>query len=168
MPGEASVQVIRGCGTPSEERSPVTSASVTVVSPAFFNFINNLDGSNSVAASRNGLPTFVSNPSLFPGAESQFAPAERGEFVSFWATGFGATNPPLAAGEISMIALAAEGGLAPLTNELSITIGGIAVPPEDIRFYAGAAPCCAGLYQFVVRIPPNAPDGDLPVEATIM
>ena len=40
-----------------------------------------------------------------------------------------------------MTALAAEGGLAPLANELSITIGGIAVPPEDI-FYAGAAPCC--------------------------
>ena len=66
-----------------------------------------------------------------------------------------------------MTALAAEGGLVPLANELSITIGGIAVPPEDI-FYAGAAPCCAGLYQFVVRIPLNAPDGDLPVEAAVM
>ena len=166
-PGKASVEVIRGCGTPDEERSPVASASVTAVSPAFFNFINNPDGSNPVAASRNGLPTLVSDPSLFPGAESLFAPAEPGEFVSFWATGFGETNPPLAAGEIPRIALAAEGGLAPLANEPSITIGGIAVPPEDI-FYAGAAPCCAGLYQFVVRIPPNAPDGDLPVEATVM
>ena len=27
---------------------------------------------------------------------------------------------------------------------------------------------CAGLYQFVVRIPLNAPDGDLPVEAAVM
>ena len=33
--------------------------------------------------------------------------------------------------------------------------------------YAGAAPCCAGLYQFAVRLPDNLPDGNVPVTADV-
>jgi uncharacterized protein (TIGR03437 family) len=75
-------------------------------------------------------------------------------------TGFGATTPPIEAGQV-------PGGIARLaTNDVQVTIGGIAVPPGDI-FYIGIAPCCAGLYQMVVKIPPNAPAGNLAVVVTI-
>ena len=33
--------------------------------------------------------------------------------------------------------------------------------------YAGAAPCCAGLYQFAVRLPDDLPDGNVPVTAVV-
>ena len=33
--------------------------------------------------------------------------------------------------------------------------------------YAGAAPCCAGLYQFAVRLPDDLPDGNVPVIAVV-
>ena len=52
------------------------------------------------------------------------------------------------------------------TEDVQVTIGGVRVPREDI-FYIGVAPCCAGLYQLVVRVPPNAPSGNLPVTIEI-
>ena len=70
------------------------------------------------------------------------------------------TSPSFEAGEI-------PGVQAELvTDDVQVTIGGIAVPPEDI-FYIGVAPCCAGLYQLVVRIPPQAPTGNHEVIVTI-
>ncbi len=38
--------------------------------------------------------------------------------------------------------------------------------PWDV-LYAGAAPCCAGLYQFTVRLPPTFPDGNAAVMAIV-
>ena len=34
-------------------------------------------------------------------------------------------------------------------------------------FYAGIAPCCAGLYQIVVRVPDGLPDGNHEVRAMV-
>ncbi len=36
-----------------------------------------------------------------------------------------------------------------------------------VPLYAGAAPCCAGLYQFAVRLPDDLPDGNVPVTAVV-
>ena len=106
----------------------------------------------------------MGEPGLIPGVA--FTPAQPNEFVSFFGTGFGPTNPALESGQIPAQALPDSQGVANLTNEVTFTIGGIAAPPADV-FYAGTAPCCAGLQQFVVRVPPNAPDGDLGVTATV-
>jgi uncharacterized protein (TIGR03437 family) len=96
---------------------------------------------------------------LFGGA-AETTPAAPGEFVSLFATGFGATAPAFEAGQV-------PGVTAELTtDDVHVTIGGIEVPAEDI-FYIGVAPCCAGLYQLVVKIPPNAPNGNLAVVVTI-
>ncbi len=57
-------------------------------------------------------------------------------------------------------------GWARLAIEVVFRFGGIEVPPGDVS-YAGAAPCCAGVYQFVVRVPPGVPDGRAPVVATV-
>ena len=36
-----------------------------------------------------------------------------------------------------------------------------------VPLYAGAAPCCAGLYQFTVRLPDDLPDGNVAVSAVV-
>ncbi len=163
-PGRAEVVVVRGCGAANEERSATIAVEAAAVSPGFFNFVNNADGVNPIAALHGGGPGLVGEPGLLPGGE--FTPAEPGEFVSFFGAGFGATDPPLAAGEIPLRALAESGGLARLVNEVAFAVDGIPVPAEDV-FYAGAAPCCAGLQQFVVKIPDSASDGNLPVRAIV-
>ncbi len=155
--GRASVRVVRGCGTGEERRSPAETVAIAAVSPMFFNFTSNPDGRNPVAALHGGGPGLAGAPGLLPGAV--FTPAEPGEVVSLFGTGFGATAPRLEAGRI-------PGMQAALASEVSFTFGGIAVPPEDV-IYAGAAPCCAGLYRFAVRVPPDVPDGDAPVRATV-
>jgi uncharacterized protein (TIGR03437 family) len=78
--------------------------------------------------------TLIAPPGEFPGLTS--VPAQPGENVSIFATGF-----------------------ALLTNP-SITIGGL---PATVTF---AGLVTAGEYQFNVVIPPNAPNGDLPLIAT--
>ncbi len=156
-PGQVQVAVVRGCGAADEQRSAAAAVEAAAVSPAFFNFVDNGDGRNPLAALHGGGPELAGAPGLLPGAV--FTPAAPGESVSLYGTGFGPTEPPLEAGQI-------PDGALPLANEVSFTIGGIAVPPEDI-FYAGAAPCCAGLYQFTMRVPPAVEDGDAPVIAVV-
>ena len=154
-PGEAALTVTRGCATANEQRSEAASATVAAVSPAFFNVPLNLDGRNPLVALHGGGPNLVGAPGL--GAE--FTPAAPGEVVTLYGTGFGPTEPAIAAGQI-------PGPEVNLANAVAFTVGGIAVPPEDVP-YAGASPCCAGLYQFTVRLPANLPDGDATVTATV-
>ena len=162
--GLAEVVVVRNCGAADEHRSPPSRVWVSAHSPGFFNFVNNDNGVNPAAALHGGGPGLVGEPGLLPGAA--FTPAAPGETVSFFGTGFGATDPPLAAGEIPLRALPQSNGQARLIDEVSFSIGGIAVPAADV-LYAGSVPCCAGLQQFVVKIPENAADGNLPVTAEI-
>ena len=164
QPTQATVEVIRGCGTQDEQRSPAETVAVAPLAPAFFNFVSNPGGHNPIATLHGGGPGLVGESGLIPGVT--FTPAQPNEFVSFFGTGFGPTDPALESGQIPSQALPNSRGVADLTNEVTFTIGGIAVPPKDV-FYAGAAPCCAGLLQFVVRVPPNAPDGNLGVVATV-
>ncbi len=153
--GQSQVAVIRGCGGGEEQRSPAATVTVGAVSPALFNFQNNLDGRNPIVALHGGGPALVGAPAL----GAAFTPAEPGEIVTLFGTGFGATEPRLATGQI-------PGGQAALVNAVSFAFGGIAVPAEDV-LYAGAAPCCAGVYQFTVRVPADSPEGDAPVTATV-
>ncbi len=108
-------------------------------------------------ALHGGGPALVGPPGLIPGVT--LTPAEPGEVITLYGTGFGATDPLLATGQI-------PGGAAGLANEVSFTFGGIAVPSRDV-LYKGAAPCCAGLYQFAVRLPTVVSDGNAAVMATV-
>jgi uncharacterized protein (TIGR03437 family) len=157
--GYRSFRVIRGCGTASEQVSEPEHIRIYSATPAFFNFVNNEDGANPIAALHQDGIRYVGPAGLFGGA-AETTPAAPGEFVSLFATGFGATAPAFDAGQV-------PGVTAELTtDDVQVTIGGIEVPAEDI-FYIGVAPCCAGLYQLVVKIPPNAPNGNLAVVVTI-
>ena len=162
--GNASVVVIKNCGLPSEERSNPAAATIASIAPGFFNFINNANGVNPIAALHGGGPDLLGAPGLLPGAT--FTPAKPGEIISLFATGLGPTNPPVVAGGLPAIELPQTSGQSVVTGPAMVTIGGIMLPPEDI-FYVGLAPCCAGLYQIVVRVPANAPAGNLPVEVKV-
>jgi len=157
--GYASFRVIRGCGSGNEQASEPERIHIGPAAPAFFNFVNNPAGDNPIAALHQDGASFVGPVGLF-GEAVVTTPAAPGEFVSLFATGFGATQPSFAAGQVP----GAQATLA--TDDVQVTIGGIPIPPEDM-FYVGVAPCCAGLYQLVVRIPPNAPAGNHAVIVTI-
>ncbi len=160
-PGTASVVVVRNCGTGGELRSSGENLVVTQSTPAFFNFVNNTNGANPIAAVDLG-GVLVGEPNLIPGG--QFAPAEPGEFISLYGTGFGRTDPPVDAGAIPQNVV--PNGVSRVVGQVSLTIGGIAIAGADLA-YVGLAPCCAGLNQVVAKVPATAPDGDLPVVLTI-
>lgn len=69
--------------------------------------------------------------------------AQPGQVITIWGSGLGPVafpdNVAPTAGDV--------------TNDVTIYIGGL--PAQ--RIYAGRAPCCAGLDQIVVTIPPNVP-----------
>ena len=159
--GPVSVVVIAGCGTGSEDRSDAEFVTMEAFTPAFFvkNFLD-AGGKNPIATLHQDGINEVGDPGEIAGA----TPALPGEFISLFATGFGPTNPPFNAGEVP--AIESPPGIADLTNPVTVTIGGLPVPDKDV-FYAGVAPCCAGLYQLVVKVPDNASDGDLAVVATV-
>ena len=160
--GRTDVRVIRNCGTGSSRAGEIAYVEIAETSPAFFNFENNPDGRNAIVALHGGGPGLAGPPGLIPGL--QFTPAEPGGVVTFFGTGFGTTDPWLEPGQIPARVL--PNGIAGLTNDVSFTIGGAAVPAEDV-LYAGTLPCCAGLYQFVLRVPQRASRGAAPVTANV-
>ena len=161
--GPVEVVVIQRCGTSTEQRSSPVTVNAARVSPGFFVFpqFGGENGANPIATLLGGGPSVVAPDGLFAGA----APAPAGEFVSFFATGLGVTDPFVQAGEIPQSVLS-PGTLARVTGSFSLTIGGMAVPPDDI-FFVGAAPCCAGLYQITARLPAALPSGNHEVIATV-
>ncbi len=75
-----------------------------------------------------------------------------------------------AAGVISTVAGTGERGYSgdggPGTAAWLHYPSDVAVPAEDV-LYAGASPCCAGLYQFTLRLPDDLPDGGAPIVAAV-
>ena len=157
-PGQAQVRAIGNCDTEDEQHGLGATVEVAALAPAFFNFPIDAGGRNPIVALRGNGPELVGLPGAVPGVE--LVPAEPGEIVTFFGTGFGPTEPPLEAGQI-------PGAVARLTGEIEFAFGGITLFPDDV-LYAGAAPCCAGLYQFTMRVPRRFPDSlRAPVVATI-
>lgn len=152
--GPISLSVILNYGKINQlpPSAVATLNSLQAFAPAFFVF----GASNSIAAQFAGTANIVANPSVVPGA----SPATPGALVTLYGTGFGATNPFVAAGQLAS-------GVSPLINPITVTIGGITLAPSDI-LYAGLVPgSISGLYQINVRIPSSAPTGDVPVTITI-
>jgi uncharacterized protein (TIGR03437 family) len=143
-----------------------------------------LDGSTSaevvVQSPRGGsapfrVPVVAADPGLFSanrtgtgaGAilneDGSFNSAERpalpGSVVVLFGAGFGQTNPGSVEGQITPSVNPPR-----LRSPVTVTIGGT----NAQVLYQGPAPgAIAGLYQFNVLIPPEAPAGELPVRITI-
>jgi uncharacterized protein (TIGR03437 family) len=128
----------------------VTSAPVWIpmqaaAAPGFFQF----SGVSYVAAT-HAAGTLLGPATLYPGAST---PAQPGEVVTIYGSGFGQTTLPLVNG-----ALAQSGALP--TPLPVFTVSGV---PAEVRF---AGVVAAGLYQFNIKIPQSAPDGDNTINAT--
>src|SRR5206468_5338070 len=90
---------------------------------------------------------------------SSSRPADKGSIVVIYATGEGQTSPGGVDGQL------ANGPAYPKpVQQVAVNIGGI---PAEV-LYAGAAPTLvAGVMQINVRIPVDAPSGDVPVEIVV-
>jgi uncharacterized protein (TIGR03437 family) len=140
--GSVQVQVKNSLG------SAAGSAALQQYSPAFFPFPGNY-----VAAVHTDS-VYVAPAALF-GAAAASRPAQPGETVMLYGTGFGPTAPDVAAGKI----LNAPAALVD-PSQLHIRIGGV---PATVK-YAGMV--AAGEYQFNVVIPALL-DGDHSIVADI-
>ena len=128
-------------GTASDPQT----AQMQAFSPAFFIFQNDYIASTHVDGK------FLGPTTLFAGLTT---PAKPGETIILYGTGFGPTMPPIPNGTI----LAQT---SPVTNMPTIRIGNVAA---EVAFAGQSA---TGLYQFNVKVPDSAPNGDVAVVATV-
>jgi uncharacterized protein (TIGR03437 family) len=140
-PGQVQVQVNNPQGA-----SNTFTVNATAATPAFFATAPGY----AAAEHSNGVP--VGKAALVAGAT--FTPAQPGETIALYGTGFGAMNPFSPAGQI----LAAP---AELSNTVTVTIGG----QPAVVAYAGVV--SSGLDQLNVTVPPGLPNGDAPIVATV-
>lgn len=147
--GQTTTRLILNPGRPNEIRGTVLNGpTVQAYAPALFT----LNG-QSVAA-QSAAFNLIADPAVIP--TGRFARA--GDVVILYGTGFGLTTPVYQSGELPD---------APAATSLPVTVslGGItlAPAPADV-IYAGVSPgSVSGLYQINIRIPANAPAGNLPV-----
>ncbi len=151
--GTAMVEVITSCGTANALTSNAIAIPTQASTPEFFYFMQNANGINPVAATDAITGAGLAAASLFPG--SGFVPAQPNEYVTIYATGFGATNPAVAPGTFFP-------QLAPLAGPVTVTLGGVAIPASNV-LYAGVTPSSPGLYQLNLLLPANTPSGNLPI-----
>ena len=116
--------------------------------PAFFTF----DNGKYVAAEHSDY-SLLGASGLIAGVAT--TPAQPGEIVLLYGTGFGPTSPATPTGQL----VAAAASLP--SNSVQITIGGVAAAVQ----FAGLTG--SGLYQFNVTVPSSLQSGDAPVVATI-
>ncbi len=119
-------------------------AQAQAAAPSFFVF-----GGGPYIAAIHSTGAYLGPASLYPGATT---PAKPGEIVTVYANGFGPTSTPVVSGSLLQ-----SGVLSPTPV---IKIGGT---PATVQFAGLVAP---GQFQFNIVVPPNAPDGDLPITAT--
>jgi uncharacterized protein (TIGR03437 family) len=84
----------------------------------------------------------------------QTVAAKAGDVLELFGTGFGPTNPPVAAGQ-------AFSGAASTTNPVGLLLNNMSVPPA----FAGLSG--AGLYQLNLTIPSGLGTGDVSLQATV-
>jgi uncharacterized protein (TIGR03437 family) len=155
-PGNIPVQVVTDCGSPQAVASPPVSVAAQATAPEFFYFTTTSTGASPIAAINATTGGYVGAPGLISGAT--FTPAAPGEYLTLFATGFGATNPSFDPGVL-------PSGIAKVTAPVSITFGGVTLAPSDI-LYVGLSQF-AGLYQVDIQVPANVPDGNQPLVITV-
>jgi uncharacterized protein (TIGR03437 family) len=156
-PGPVTVQVTLNCGQSDAVTSNLSGVVMQTASPEFFSFLPKPDGQNAIAAINAVTSALVGAPGLLPGAT--FVPAKPGDVIEAFGTGWGLTTAAFGLGVI-------PGAAATLAAPFSVTFGGATLPPASI-LYAGAAPCCAGLYQLDFKVPATTAAGDQTLVITV-
>jgi|GEM_PF-1282239 len=145
--GPVSIEVFQG-----EDMVAATVINRGAVAPGLFAF--GAAGTTTFLAAVTADGNFVA-PDGFFGTSLESRPARSGETILLFGSGFGATDPPVPAGQIVTIRSDLPAG------EVEVTIGGVRA---DVQF-GGLAPNLAGLYQFNVVVP-TLPDGNHAVVIT--
>ena len=125
--------------------SAAANTQLAAVAPAFFMFKG-----NAIAAFHSDNVTPIGATGVVTGS----TPAQPGETIVLYGTGFGATTPAFPTGQVITNGY-------PLTTMPTVMIGGTAATVV----YAGLTG--AGVYQINVTVPESTPDGDIPVVAQI-
>jgi uncharacterized protein (TIGR03437 family) len=157
MDAVVNVQVVANCGTPDELRGAPATVRTAAASPEFLYWIKNADGKDPVIAVNAITGGYAGAPGLIPGLT--FAPVKPGDILTIYGVSFGPVTPAVDPGT-------APASTAGAANTASVTLGTITLAPADV-LYAGVSPGIAGLYQLNIRVPANAPDGDLPLTLTL-
>jgi uncharacterized protein (TIGR03437 family) len=133
--------------TPSGTSAAVT-ATVSAMSPAFF-----LWPGSQVVATRQDASLAVKNGTF----GSATLAAKPGDVLILWGTGFGPTNPPVAAG--IQVPADKQYNSSPVTVKLG---------SADAQVFGCAlSPGYAGLYQVAIQVPASMADGDYALKATV-
>jgi uncharacterized protein (TIGR03437 family) len=138
--GPVQVQV-----TSAQQASNSLTLPKSQFAPSFFTF----DGAHVAALHLNYSD--VGSPNLLPGVTT--TPAQPGETIVLYGTGFGPANPPLPTAQLVTTP-------SVLANTVQVTMGGVTAPVT----YAGLVG--PGLYQLNVTVP-NLPNGDAALVAMI-
>jgi uncharacterized protein (TIGR03437 family) len=147
-PSDTAVGAVDVVVTNNGAASVGATAQLQSVAPAFFEY----PGTNYAAASR--LPDYASIAD--PAAVAGTVPAKPGDLVVLWGTGFGPTNPPVAAGTVVR-------GAPATTISPTVMVGGAAAEVVSTVLTTDSV----GLYQVTLRIPDAAPAGAIALEASI-
>jgi uncharacterized protein (TIGR03437 family) len=132
-------------------RLPVLDQAGALLAPAAFK----VGDKQYAAAIRPGTGlVFISNGAI-PGLPA--APAERGETLVFYGTGFG-----LITGSTTSLGGDIAQGTSRLLAPVQFRFGNAAAQVS----YAGLTPGLVGLYQFNVAVPADAPSGDVELQVT--
>ncbi len=154
--GQVNVQVITQCDTEQAQNSGTVTVQVQPAAPEFFYFTHTSTGQNAIAAINALTGAYIGAPGLISGAN--FTPANPGDYLTIFATGFGDTNPSFGPGVLPNMS-------AQITSPFTISFGGVTLDPSDI-LYAGVTQN-AGVYQVNIQVPANVPAGDQPFIITI-
>ncbi len=154
--GSVPVQVITGCGTPQAVASPPISVPAQATAPEFFYFTTVGSGPFPIAAINAVTGGYIGPAGLISGAT--FTPAKPGDYLTLFATGFGATNPAIAPGIV-------PSGTPKVTAPVSVTFGGVTLDAPEI-LYVGLSQF-AGLYQLNIQVPAGVPAGNQPLVITV-
>jgi uncharacterized protein (TIGR03437 family) len=127
------------------QTSPAVTVQVAAASPALFS-LNSSGQGQAAAVNQNG---FINGPAH---------PANAGQYVLLYGTGFGQTNPPGQDGVPNAVPL-------PLVSaNVTATVGG---QTTTINYAGGAPGSPAGVMQINVEIPAGLSAGNVPVVVTV-
>jgi uncharacterized protein (TIGR03437 family) len=154
-PNQINFQIPPGIGVgssvPAQLTKPdgstfLTTLNVTATSPGIFTLSMNGQGQGTVLNqdnSQNGIPQIITGAN----------PAPRGSVIQIFATGAGATNPPLGAGD----AAPSSGNPLVLTVvQPTVNIGGVNAPVQ----FSGMDPGYPGVWQINAEVPLSVTPGN--------